>query len=302
MADPQAAVPPQASPSGAAASSPPPAQALPAAAAESTPAPAVAATGEPAVAAPAPVAAEPAPVSPQAPAAAEPAAPAPPEFPATAMEAGKTPAEAPKAAEATPAEAAKPAAEAAKPDAAQPAEVPAAEAAPTYAFNWPEDIKADSINQERVGSLTSILGKAKVSQEVAQELLDLHVADLRDATKTIAERLSAQSWDHFRQTTNGWHDEIKSHEVLGGARYNTAMRDIGSVIEQNLPPQMQKDLYDRLRATGMGNDVNLALLLHTLAHKTSREATPVVASEPRRAPLTRQQRGEARYNGSTAAR
>jgi hypothetical protein len=76
------------------------------------------------------------------------------------------------------------------------------------------------------------------------------------------------------------------------------MRTIGALIEQRLSPERQKALYDRLRATGMGNDVNLALLLHDLGERFAREATPVVATEPRRQNLTRQQRGEARYAGS----
>lgn len=248
----------------------------------------------------APIAAEPAPSSPQP---AAPSADAPPadgpiepvkaepakqEFPPTAMEAGKKPEE-PKPevkAEEKPVEAVE-------------AEKPAEQPTPTYEFTWPEDIKADAVDQESMGKFTAALAKTNAPQEVAQEMLDLHLAESRKGIAAAVDRYAAQQWDHFRQTTNGWHDEIKANEEVGGARYDTAMRTVATVIEQYLPAERQKQLYDRLRATGMGNDLNLTLLFHRLGSMLGREATPVIAPEPRRAPLTRQQRGEARYAGTT---
>ena len=151
-------------------------------------------------------------------------------------------------------------------------------------------------------SLKGILNEAHVPPEHAQKLLDLHLSEVRELSKGIAERLTTQQWDVFRQQTNAMHDEIKADPVLGGARYDTAMRTIGTVIEQYLPVERQKQLYDRLRATGMGNDVNLALLLHTFGEMIGREARSVPAQEPRRIPMTRQQRGEARYASTPSSR
>jgi hypothetical protein len=236
------------------------------------------------------------------------AAAKPAEFPPTALDGGLTP---PKAA-AKPTEPAKPEASssAAKPaegEAATPAEPAAAGEQPAaaqpidYAFTFPEDIKPDQINTERLTELKTALQGEKVKPEVAQKLLDLHMAELREITPKIAERLQSQSWDNFRTTTNGWLTELKSDPVVGGARFETAMRTIATVIEQYLPPDNQKELRDRLRATGMGNDRNLALLLHTFGAMMGREPPMIPASEPRQRPLNRQERGMARYNGSTPA-
>jgi hypothetical protein len=190
--------------------------------------------------------------------------------------------------------------EAAKPADAAPA--PAAEAPIEYAFAFPEDIKPDQVNQERLSELRTALQGEKVKPEVAQKLLDLHLAELRDITPKITQRLQEQSWDNFRTTTNGWLTELKSDEVVGGARFDTAMRTIASVIEQYLPPEKQSALRARLRATGMGNDVNLALLLHTFGAMMGKEASMIPAQEPRQRPLNRQERGLARYNGNAAPR
>ena len=206
--------------------------------------------------------------------------------------------------EAKPAEpaAAKPAEKPKEGEAAKPADgVPAAEAPIEYAFAFPDDIKPDQVNQERLTELRTALQGEKVKPEVAQKLLDLHLAELRDITPKITQRLQEQSWDNFRTTTNGWLTELKSDEVVGGARFDTAMRTIATVIEQYLPPDKQSALRDRLRATGMGNDVNLALLLHTFGAMMGREAPMIPAHEPRQRPLNRQERGMARYNGTAPA-
>lgn len=271
-------------------------------------APAASSTQAPAPSAePAPAAPQTRPVAEPAAKAAEPAAAAPAknEFPPTALDGGLTPPKEPeKAAETKPADAKateKPAEGDKKaPDAAA---QPAVEAAAPIEYDWkfPDDIKADQINQERLGELRTALQGEKVKPEVAQKLLDLHVAELRELTPKITERLAQQSWDNFRTTTNGWLSELKGDEVVGGARFETAMRTISTVIEQYLPPERQAALRDRLRATGMGNDVNLALLLHTFGAMLGREATIVPAQEPRQRPLNRQERGMARYNGGQPA-
>jgi hypothetical protein len=260
----------------------------------------------PAAAAPEPA---PAPAVPAAtPAATAPAKPAEPAqtFPPTAMDAARPDAAKPadtKVPDAK-AEAAKEAPKAAEGEkktdaAAQPAV--AAETPITYEFKFPEDIKSDQINAETLTAFKDVLGGEKVKPEAAQKLLDLHTAELRKLVPAITERLQNQSWDTFRQTTDGWLNELKSDETVGGTRFDTAMRTIATVIEQYLPPERQSALRDRLRATGMGNDVNLALLLHTFGAMLGREAAIVPATEPRQRPMNRQERGLARYNGSTPA-
>jgi hypothetical protein len=233
------------------------------------------------------------------------------EFPPTAMEAGlpaaepakegegEKPAKPDAKSEAAPAE---PAAD--KDAAPETTDAPAEEPpAPTYDFTFPEDIKSDSVNKEVMTAFTDLLGKNQVKPEVAQVLLNLHIDQMRTLSNQVQERLSQNQWDVFRQQQNTWLDEIKSDPVLGGSRFQTAMKTCSKVIEQYPGTAEERQaIWNDLRATGMGNSPRFARLFHWLGSKYFSEASMVPASAPRTAQLSPQQRGERRYAGTTPTR
>src|SRR5215469_15700884 len=51
--------------------------------------------------------------------------------------------------------------------------------APTkYEFTYPEGVRAEDMNSERMAAYTGILGEAQVPVEAGQKLIDLHLTEL----------------------------------------------------------------------------------------------------------------------------
>ena len=287
---------------GAAAAAPAPgaAAAIPAAA----PGPAV----EPVAAAPAPAAVAPAaaaagdkpatpPANEFAPSLLDAAAPPPAkdgEKPAGDKPADPKAAEPAKAGEAKPGEAAKPAEPGKEGAPAEPAPAPI-----EYALAFPEGVKSDSIDKARLDAFTGTLNEARVAPEIAQKFLDLHLSEMGEATR----RLAQNQWDVFNNQQNAWREQVMADEVLGGARHGTAMKTIMGFVDRYAGDAGRRArLLDAFRMTGIANNPDFLHVLHDAGQDLVREAEPHPAPPPRAATPNREQRGLNRYRGTTPAR
>ena len=201
-------------------------------------------------------------------------------------------------------EGAKPATEPAKPDAAKPE---AKEAAPVeavavpepplkYEFQMPDGFDPKGIEPERMSAYTEILGGARVPPEVGQKLLDMHIAGVKETTA----RLAQSQWDVFNRQQDAWRDEVKGDPEIGGSRLQTALRTCAAVIEQyGGSAEQQAKIKNVMASSGAGNNVEVIRMIHRIGLSLAKEAAPVPAPAPRAAQMTREQKGLARYGGTT---
>lgn len=184
-----------------------------------------------------------------------------------------------KPAEIKPVEAAKPEE---KPAEAKPAEV-VAEAPVTYTeFKLPEGIVPD---KDRMGAYTETLRKHKLTQEVGQELLDLHSNSL----KTYAESLLQNQHKTFADTRAQWRKDVMADPELGGAGHQTAMGAVARVRDQLVSQarvgteQYKTDMQNFeqfLRVTGAGDHPVFLKLLHNAARFFDEPGLPPPGAQP----------------------
>jgi hypothetical protein len=178
----------------------------------------------------------------------------------------------------------------------------AAEAAPApieYAFSYPEGVSADSVNKESMGKFTGVLNEARVKPENAQKLLDLHLSEVGE----IGKKLAQGQWDVFNAQQNRWRDEVMADPVLGGARHHTAIREVMGVVDAYAGETAERQaLLDAFRTTGIANNPHFLRFLHRASLDLTREAAPHPAPPPRSAAPTGQQRGLNRYARTTPGR
>lgn len=302
-------------------------------------APAAPAAAEPAIAAPA--APEGAAAAPGAPAAAPEGTAGAPAAPAAAADAAKPGAkefapslldEAVKpTADAKPADAA-PAKDAAKPDDGKPSDKkepaaadgkpgdqakPAEPPAPIeYAFTYPEGVKPEDVNAERMGAFTGILNDSRVAPEAGQKLLDLHLEEVNRVARDTEQRVSERQWDVFNNTQKEWREQVMADPELGGNRHATAIRTVMSLLDAysqreqtgktprstDLVAAERKELLDVFRVTGVANNPAFLRFAHWAGNSIAREGTARAAPTPRTPNPTPAQRGLRRYSGTTPAR
>ena len=255
---------------------------------ESAPAAAPVAPAAPAPAAeaaPAPVETVPAPAAP-APAEAAPAAPA---IAPSLIEMGATP---PAPVEGT---GETPAAEAAPASTETP---PAEEAAPVpYELVFPEGVDPSTVDQERYGTLTTILAEANVPPERGQELLNMHFEELRAVHAGAVESMVQAFNDQQAQRMA----EVRADPQMGGARFETAMQECMKVVRKFGGDEAQQaQLLAEMRASGIGNSLRFLHLLNNVYNSAIREGSPVQTPPARAAVPSREQRGLNRYNGQAA--
>ena len=210
-------------------------------------APVVAPSGDAAASAPAEAAvvAEPETQSPEA-AAAEPAA----ETPAT---------ESPTAEEAAPVEAAE---------------------APTYtAFTLPEGMAPDP---ERLSAFTELASKHALTQEVAQDLINLHTAELQRFAQDTQKALVDKQWDDFAKTRAGWRDDFAKQ---AGNRHDTILEDAKGAVALAIPNEdKRKAFWAAMEATGAGDHPDVINVFGTLGRKLRERAAPPNGLPPKTQP------------------
>lgn len=215
-----------------------------------------------------------------------------------------------------PAAAAKAADEPAKPDAAKPAEAkPAEPPAPIeYAFTYPEGVKPDDVDAERMGAFTGILNEFRAAPEAGQKLLDLHLGEMGRVARETEQRVSDRQWDAFAEQQRVSREQVMADPVLGGSRHDTAIKTVMSVLDAyalrdqdgkartaDAVAAERKELLDDFRATGIANRRSMLSLMHWIGDKYIREGKPRPAPPPRSPNPANAQRGTGRYRNTTPA-
>lgn len=200
------------------------------------------------------------------------------------------------------AEAAQPPPDGEKDEKAPDASASAEEPAPIVYEPWkaPEGITLD---EQTVKPFNDLLAAAKVDQQVGQQLVDMHFAQLQTVREAIAEQ-QRQTWATLR---SGWVDQVKSDPEMGGARFETALHACGSVIEEYASGHPKgsaehkaavAELREVFAMTGAGDHPAVVRLLHNVG-KARAAPRPVPAHQPAPAPQTRaSRRYAASLNGS----
>lgn len=165
-----------------------------------------------------------------------------------------------------------------------------------YTFAFPDGFDEKAIDPERMTNLTNILAEAKVPQENAQKLLDMHIAEVRQ----IADRALQTQWDVFNRQVNQWRDGVKADPEIGGSRLKTSLNEAASFIEQfGGTPEERQIIWDTFKTTGAGNRLEVVKMFVRAGRSLAQEGSPVPAPPARAPQATREQRGLARYAGTT---
>jgi hypothetical protein len=114
------------------------------------------------------------------------------------------------------------------------------------AFKLPDGLKLDD---KELGKFTELAGKAQIPQDVAQNLVDLYVAERQnDVAQARADQRKV--WDTLNDT---WKTELRNHPELGGNKLETTLSMAKAVIEEYLPANEVGEYMAHMRNNGMGN-------------------------------------------------
>ncbi len=165
------------------------------------------------------------------------------------------------------------------PPAAEPAAQVAAEApAATYEpFALPEGVAEDAAAMER---FTGLLAEHKLPQEAGQALIDLYGQE----AQRFATQMREQQVHEFEATKARWVETIEADRDLGGAHFDTTLRQAAAMRDLLIPPEHRAEFNDFLTYTGAGDHPAIFRLLVN-AHRLLGEPTaPPPAAKPAPAP------------------
>ena len=158
-------------------------------------------------------------------------------------------------------------------ESAVPVAVAAEPAAPTYEpFNLPEGI---SLEADKLGNYTTVLGRHNIPQAAGQELLDMYIAERqRDAVDTLARQHQA-----FADMRKEWRDQTTSDPEMGGANLNTTMDAVAFVRDRYVPKTGPiRDAFDKmLTTTGVGDHPEFFRFIARIGRDLREPAPPRVA-------------------------
>jgi hypothetical protein len=141
------------------------------------------------------------------------------------------------------------------------------------AFKVPDGVTLD---QERIGKFVEIAGPGQVNQDVAQNLLNLHVEEIQ--------RVHQQAVDNQRKVWNTYIDtitnELRKDPDLGGNRLETSLSMAKAVIEEYLPAAEAAEYCEMLKHNGMGNHRLQVKLLHAIGDKLNIFEDGLVPANP----------------------
>jgi hypothetical protein len=141
------------------------------------------------------------------------------------------------------------------------------------AFKLPDGVTLD---EARIGKFAEIAGPAQVNQEVAQNLLNLHVEEIQ--------RVHQQAVDNQRKVWNTYIDtitnELRKDPELGGNRMETSLSMAKAVVEEYLPPAEAAEYCALLSHNGMGNHRLQVKLLHEIGRKLNIFEDGLVPANP----------------------
>jgi len=156
----------------------------------------------------------------------------------------------------------------------KPEPAPAPEPALVYeAFKLPENV---SFAEERMKKFTDVLGAHKGSQELGQQLVDMHMAELTQAQ----EQWRTSQYKAWNDAQNGWKDQVRADPEIGGARLETALQQAKSVIKTYGGSEAEQTaVLEALTLTGAGNHPAIVRLLSRVGAALT-ESAPAPATPP----------------------
>lgn len=162
--------------------------------------------------------------------------------------------------------------------ATDPAEDATAEAQPPApikyeAFKVPDGVTLD---QERIGKFAEIAGPAQVNQEVAQNLLNLHVEEIQRVQQAAIDN-QRKVWNTYIDTIT---NELRKDPELGGNRLETSLSMAKAVVEEYLPANEAAEYLALLSHNGMGNHRLQVKLLHAIGDKLNIFEDGLVPANP----------------------
>lgn len=177
---------------------------------------------------------------------------APKEQPAPAAEPAKVEAkDAPKEPEAKPADATDPAKPA---DAIQPPALVKLDE-----LKLPEGV---TLAEKESQAFLDTINDAKLDGKgKAQNLLDLHVAEI----KRVADQAAEHQRKVWTDTNDGWKNEFRKDPEVGGSKSEASLRLGKAVIDDAIPePEIRERIYQYLNYSGMGNHPDMIRLFARL--------------------------------------
>lgn len=162
------------------------------------------------------------------------------------------------------------------------------------AFKVPEGLALD---QERVAKFAEIAGPAQVSQEVAQQLLDLHVAEMQKFAQDVTDQAAKHQRETWNKLNDTWKTELRNDAELGGNRLETSLSMAKAVIEEYGGNADQvRDLLAHTSNNGMGNYPGFVRLLANIGQALNVFEDGIVPASPS-PPNMPKSRGEKWYGG-----
>lgn len=145
----------------------------------------------------------------------------------------------------------------------------------TYeAFKTPEGVTFD---EKELKAFTDLIGPAQLKQEAAQGLVDLHLKDIQ----RVYEQVAQNQQDTWIKLNDGWKDETRKDEKLGGNRLETSLSNAKAVIEMFARTPAEADLMlAHTSRNGMGNFLPFIGMLNNLGEILNVFEDGIVPSAP----------------------
>ncbi len=132
-------------------------------------------------------------------------------------------------------------------------------------FKVPDGVTLDPAQMD---AYKAIAGKHNLPQETAQELVDMHVAEIKKAQEA-----PYRAWNELQTK---WRDEVKNDPVIGGANLEKNLASTKAGLQSLLGNDAPK-FFEALNITGAGNnpDIVRGLMKAAAPHAP---ATPIAGS------------------------
>ncbi len=165
-------------------------------------------------------------------------------------------------------------AEGAKAPDAQPA---APKEAPVYTYEFPEGVKFDADVLKPVNETFAKLG---VAPEAAKELMGLHVAEMQKYATNVVQQSQDDQRRVWAETRGLWRDEIRSDEQIGGAGYETTLRQAAEVRDKLVPKENMAAFNRMLLVTGVGDHPEFVRFMKSAHRYVGEPGMPGVQGNP----------------------
>lgn len=160
---------------------------------------------------------------------------------------------------------------------ATPTEPPLVEAKPEplayEPFTLPDGVEPG----EQLSRYTEIVGEHRLPQEAAQQLIDLHIAEVQ----RLQEQSLAEQHRVFGETRRAWRQQIMADEELGGSGFDTNRAAAQRMLNLFVPENRREAFNEMLVLTGVSDHPEFFRYLVSMARKFDE---PVPTPQPRNPP------------------